>query len=191
MIIPITEGKRRTGYHPTSEKPSTTTTPRLINYRIREIVPRYRDVDIKCAISEMLQRTGNILCCEDVVALFGFLAWETRENFYALHLDTKNKILCLDQVSLGSLSSSIVHIRDVYKSALLSSAASVIFVHNHPSGDPTPSPEDKAIHQRLCEAGELLGIRVLDHLIIGREGAFESLMPGDAETNSSSSSALL
>ncbi|WP_224747089.1 JAB domain-containing protein [Pelovirga terrestris] len=184
MIIPITEGKRRSGYTPTSERPSTTTTPRLINYRIREIVPRYRDVDIKCAISEMLQRTGRIHCGEDVVALFGFLAWETRENLYALHLDTKHRILCLDQVSLGSLSSSIVHPREVFKSILVSSAAAAIFVHNHPSGDPAPSHEDKKIHQRLTEAGELLGIRVLDHLIIGRNGAFESLVsPGFGAQN--------
>ena len=179
MIIPIIQGKRRSGYQPTTKRrDNPTKTPAgLINYRIREIVPKYRDVTIRCcAISEMLQRTGTIRFCEDVATLFGFLAWETRENFYALHLDTKHRILCLDQVSLGSLCSSVVHIRDVYKSVLLSSAAAVIFVHNHPSGDPTPSPEDKEIHERLIKAGELLGIRVLDHLVIGRDGAFASLV---------------
>jgi len=179
MVIPITEGKRRRNTKPTPTKAAHVPTSKLTNYRIREIVPKYRDVEIRCSVSEMLKQTGTIRFCEDVVSLFSFLSWETRENFYALHLDTKNRILCLDQVSLGSLSSSIVHIRDVYKSVLISSAAAAIFVHNHPSGDPMPSAEDKTIHERLTAAGELLGIRVLDHLIIGRDGAFESLVyPG-------------
>ena len=192
MVIPITEAKnRRRKYAPTSTKPSPAKSSALMNYRIREIVPKYRDVEIRCSVSEMLQRTDTIRCSDDVVALFGFLAWESRENLYALHVDTKNRILCLDQVSLGSLSSSIVCPRDVFKSALISSAAAIVFVHNHPSGDPAPSPEDKVIHQRLTKAGELLGIRVLDHLIIGKDGAFESLMPGGADTNSASSSAVL
>lgn len=175
MIIPITKGKRRTGYPPSSEKPSAAATTKLTNFRVREIIPKYRDVDIECAILERLQRSGRINCCEDVAALFGSLALESKEHFYAIHLNTKHRILCLDQVSIGSLSSSIVHPREVFKSILVSSAAAVIFVHNHPSGDPAPSSEDKAIHQRLVEAGELLGIRVLDHIIIGRDGAFASL----------------
>ncbi len=176
MVIPITEAKnRRRKYAPTSTKPSPAKSSALINYRIREIVPKYRDVEIRCSVSEMLRSTGTIRFCEDVVALFGFLAFESREHFYALHLDTKHKILCLDQVSLGSLNSSVVHPREVFKSVLVSSAAAAIFVHNHPSGDPTPSPEDKEIHERLTKAGELLGIRVLDHLIIGKDGQHFSL----------------
>ena len=175
MIIPITEGKRRSVYPPTSEKPPAVATTKLTHFRVREITPIYRDVDIECAVSERLRRTGRIHCCEDVAALFRSLAFESKEHFYAIHLDTKHRILCLDQVSIGSLSSSIVHPREVFKSILVSSAAAVIFVHNHPSGDPTPSTEDKVIQQRLVEAGELLGIQVLDHIIIGRDGAFESL----------------
>ena len=85
----------------------------------------------------------------------------------ALHLDAKNRILCFELISLGSLNQSVVHPREVFKSALLSSAAAMILIHNHPSGDPSPSPEDLKITQRLKEAGELLGIKVLDHLVVG------------------------
>jgi DNA repair protein RadC len=106
---------------------------------------------------------------ENVFELFRDLAQEAKENFVALHLDTKNRIICFDKVSIGSLSASIVHPREVYKTALLSSAAAVLFIHNHPSGDTTPSREDIEMTKRLKDAGELLGIRVLDHLIIGEE----------------------
>ena len=92
---------------------------------------------------------------------------ETKEHFIALHLDSKNRLLCLEIVSVGSLNASIVHPREVYKSALLSSAAAIVFVHNHPSGDPTPSREDIELTSRLKEASELLGIRLLDHVVIG------------------------
>ena len=90
-----------------------------------------------------------------------------REEFWCLHLDTKNKLIGYEVVSVGSLNSSIVHPREVFKGLLLNNAAAVIFAHNHPSGDPTPSYEDKEITTRLKAAGELLGIRVLDHLIVG------------------------
>ncbi len=109
---------------------------------------------------------------ENVFELFRDLAKEAKENFVALHLDAKNRIICFDQVSIGSLSASIVHPREVYKTALLSSAAAVLFIHNHPSGDTTPSREDIEMTKRLKDAGELLGIRVLDHLIVGEEGYY-------------------
>ena len=83
------------------------------------------------------------------------------------HLDSKNRLLCLEIVSVGSLNASIVHPREVYKSALLSSAAAIVFVHNHPSGDPTPSREDIELTSRLKQASDLLGIRLLDHVVIG------------------------
>lgn len=100
---------------------------------------------------------------------FKFLVNESKEYFYALHLDGKNKISCLDLVSVGSLNQSIVHPREVFKSSLLSSAASLILLHNHPTGDTTPSSEDIAITRRLKEAGEILGVKVLDHIIIGSD----------------------
>lgn len=90
-----------------------------------------------------------------------------REHFRAILLNTKNQVLAIETVSIGSLNSSPVHPREVFKKAVQRSAAAVVLVHNHPSGDPTPSAEDLEITQRLSEAGKLLGIEVLDHLIIG------------------------
>jgi DNA repair protein RadC len=90
-----------------------------------------------------------------------------KEYFLILLLDGKNRILREVQISEGSLNQSIVHPREVFNPAVRESAAAVILVHNHPSGDPTPSREDLEISRRLKEAGELLGIRVLDHIIIG------------------------
>jgi DNA repair protein RadC len=102
-----------------------------------------------------------------VFEMFRELYNETKEHFVTLHLDGKNRILCKDTVSIGSLNQSIVHPREVFKTALLSNAAAILLIHNHPTGDPNPSPEDRAITSRLKEAGDLLGIRVLDHIIIG------------------------
>ena len=91
-----------------------------------------------------------------------------REQFIILHLDAKNRIIKDDVVSIGALTGTIAHPREVFKSAIKESAHSVILVHNHPSGDPTPSNEDLKMTERLFEAGEILGIKVLDHVIIGR-----------------------
>ncbi len=96
------------------------------------------------------------------------LALERHEEFYAVLLDNKNRKLKDIRISQGSLTSSIVHPRDVYLPVIRESAAAVIFVHNHPSGDPTPSREDVEITRRLREVGELVGVRVLDHVIVGR-----------------------
>jgi DNA repair protein RadC len=93
----------------------------------------------------------------------------TQEEFLLLALNTKNKIQRHFTISRGTLNSSIVHPRDVFKPALTEAAAGVIFVHNHPSGDPAPSPEDHALTRRLVEAGNILGIKVLDHVIVGSQ----------------------
>jgi len=90
-----------------------------------------------------------------------------REAVWLACLDTKNRLACLSQVSVGSLDSSLVHPREVMKTALLASASAIVLVHNHPSGDPTPSREDEAITQRIKGAADLLGVRFLDHVIIG------------------------
>jgi DNA repair protein RadC len=102
-----------------------------------------------------------------VFEIFRELAQETKEHFVVLHLDGKNRIACFDRVSVGSLNQAIVHPREVFKTALLSNAAAILLLHNHPSGDPTPSPEDLSITRRLQESGEILGIKVLDHIVIG------------------------
>jgi DNA repair protein RadC len=104
----------------------------------------------------------------DVYNLIGpSLRDEKREHFVALLLDTKNGVLRHSTISIGDLSSSIVHPREVFSVAVRHSAASLIVAHNHPSGDPTPSPEDAAVTRRLVEAGGIMGIEVLDHIVIG------------------------
>lgn len=90
-----------------------------------------------------------------------------KETFRCALLDTKNKIIREEVVSIGSLSASIVHPRDTFKAAIRESAAAVIFIHNHPSGDIRPSQEDILLTRRLIQAGDVLGIKVLDHIIIG------------------------
>lgn len=96
-----------------------------------------------------------------------------KEYFMALLLDGKNRIIKRVQISEGSLNQSIVHPREVFTTAVRESAAAVILLHNHPTGDPAPSPEDLEVTRRLCLAGELIGIRVLDHIILG-DGAYYS-----------------
>lgn len=91
------------------------------------------------------------------------------EVFSMLCLDAKGNIVGFHEVSHGDLTSSIVHPREIYKRALLNGAYGVIFAHNHPSGDVTPSSEDISTTKRLCEAGEILGIQVMDHIILGQE----------------------
>ena len=98
------------------------------------------------------------------------LKGKKKEHFYVLCLDTRNRVCNKLQVSMGNLDSSIVHPREVFKDAISSLAASVIFVHNHPSGDLEPSSEDVNLTKRLVEAGELLGIPVLDHIIVSDRG---------------------
>ncbi len=95
------------------------------------------------------------------------LRYEAREHFIILLLSTKNHVLATPVISVGSLNASIVHPREVFREAINYSAAAVILVHNHPSGDPAPSQEDIAITKKLVEAGRLLDISVLDHVIIG------------------------
>ncbi len=90
-----------------------------------------------------------------------------REQFRIVLLDAKNHVLGVRVVSVGSLSSSIVHPREIFKEAIARSSAAIILVHNHPSGDPTPSQEDVEVTRRLEEAGRLLGIEVLDHIVVG------------------------
>ncbi|MFC1961980.1 DNA repair protein RadC [Chloroflexota bacterium] len=115
---------------------------------------------------------------EDVFNLVqGRLKGKKKEYFLALLLDTRNQLIRIAEISVGSLDGSIVHPREVFKEAIAASAASVIFAHNHPSGDTTASEEDMGLTQRLTDAGRIMGIDVLDHVIIG-EGRFLSLKRG-------------
>lgn len=90
-----------------------------------------------------------------------------REHFKAVFLNTKHHVITVETVSVGSLNSSLVHPRELFKNSIKRSAAALVLVHNHPSGDPAPSPEDIQITRRLAEAGEIIGIQVIDHIIIG------------------------
>ena len=101
--------------------------------------------------------------------LQAYFSGHDREEFVIIGLDGKNRMQFLNSVSMGCLTSSIVHPREVFKAAILGNAVSLILCHNHPSGDPTPSPEDIEITKRLVAAGDLLGIKVLDHVIIGEK----------------------
>jgi DNA repair protein RadC len=102
--------------------------------------------------------------------LRNLLDHEAVEVFLILCLNTKHSLLAYHELSRGTLDSTLVHPREVFKAAMLANAASVVLGHNHPSGDPTPSPDDIALTMRLVQAGELLGVRVLDHLILGGDG---------------------
>jgi DNA repair protein RadC len=93
-----------------------------------------------------------------------------REHFRAILLDTKHRILGVRTISIGSLNSSVVHAREVFKAAVHESAQAIVLVHNHPSGHPDPSPEDLLVTERLSEAGRILGIEVLDHVVLGSRG---------------------
>jgi len=119
--------------------------------------------------SEALEPGVAVTCSDVVFAHFGpLLADEKRETFHALLLDSKNRLVAKRRISEGSLGASLVHPREAFRPAVREAAASVLFLHNHPSGDPTPSDEDRRITARLRQAGELLGIPVLDHIVIGR-----------------------
>jgi len=108
---------------------------------------------------------------DDVVAVVGpKLRREQREHFLVLLLNARHEVIGRETISVGSLNASIVHPREVFKPAITQSAASMILVHNHPSGDPEPSEEDLAITKRLVQAGELLGINILDHIIVASRG---------------------
>ena len=114
------------------------------------------------------RKADTISTPEDVVALIKPLViGRDRETFWCACLDTKNRVKKVVEVSTGSLNASIVHPRELFKEAVGVSAASVVVCHNHPSGDPTPSGADISLTRRLVKAGDVLGVEVLDHVVIG------------------------
>ncbi len=100
------------------------------------------------------------------------IADPNKEFFVALYLNTKNGVLKQEVISIGSLNTNIVHPREVFRSACMVSASSIIVAHNHPSGDPSPSKEDIDLTKNLVEAGKMMGIELLDHVIIGHESNY-------------------
>lgn len=99
--------------------------------------------------------------------LMGDMRYLKKEYFKIVLLDIKNNIIAVENISIGSLNSSVVHPREIFKTAIKKSSAAVILVHNHPSGDPHPSNEDIEVTKRISEGGKILGIEILDHVIIG------------------------
>ena len=125
--------------------------------------------------SSFLYQTRQILSPNDAYEMIKEqLEGLDREQFIIACLNTKNEPTNISVVAVGILNKAIVHPREVFKTAILSNAASVMAFHNHPSGETTPSQQDIQLTNRLYEAGELLGIKLLDHLIIG-DGSFTSL----------------
>jgi DNA repair protein RadC len=131
-------------------------------------------LEIGKRIGSQKWETGQPLhSAEDVFHHFrDNLGREKRELFYVVLLNNKNRKIREVKISEGSLTASLVHPREVYNPVIRESAAGVIFVHNHPSGDPAPSPEDIDITKRLKEVGDVMGVRVLDHVVIGHDRYF-------------------
>jgi DNA repair protein RadC len=138
--------------------------------------------------SERLEPGVSITCSDVVFAHFApLLADEKRETFHAVLLDSKNRLVDKIRISEGSLGASLVHPREAFRPAVREAAASVLFLHNHPSGDPRPSEEDRRVTQRLRRAGDLLGIPVLDHIVVGRNDYYsfaDNGWPGGRGTDS-------
>ena len=140
----------------------------VVSIRLVEEPPLYRRKELKnpCDVAELFQ---------------DFLKDCDREMFCILNLRTKNQVINVNVVGMGTLNSVLVHPREVFKSAILSNASSIILAHNHPSGDPEPSRHDIEVTKRLAEAGNLMGIEVLDHIVVAENRYFsfreENILP--------------
>ncbi|MFD4931892.1 RadC family protein [Peribacillus butanolivorans] len=143
-----------------------------------ELTPIFEVVRIRQEIKEISDpfTTYQIASPYDAQELAAsHIANEDREVFLVMMLNTKNQVVGLHRAHTGSLNASIVHPREVLKCAILNNAASIIVSHQHPSGDPTPSREDVEVTKRLAEAGKIIGIEVLDHVIVTHTGNHVSL----------------
>lgn len=123
---------------------------------------------IKAKVFQVREATGPcVRDGSDFLAPFDDIRNACKEMFFVVTLNQKNKVIDRHLISMGTLTASLVHPREVFRPAILDNAAAVAFVHNHPSGDTTPSSEDRSMTRRLKDCAELLGIRLLDHIIIG------------------------
>jgi DNA repair protein RadC len=128
-----------------------------------------------------LERGRPVRSPSDVQRHFrGCLRDFQRESFHVLLLDGRHRLIVAEEISVGTLTASLVHPREVFRDAIRSSAAALVLVHNHPSGDPSPSAEDRAVTERLRSAGFLLGIRVVDHVIVTESSYFSFREAGEA-----------
>jgi DNA repair protein RadC len=136
---------------------------RLKTFRVQFVAEPETFPGSLCRSSEDVQRLAR--------AIYETLDAD-KEHFVLLAMNNKNRVNGFKVISTGTLTASLVHPREVWRAALHLCAAAVVFVHNHPSGDPAPSPEDQDITRRLKETGDVLGIRVLDHVVLGDERFF-------------------
>jgi DNA repair protein RadC len=148
-----------------ARKPTATTRDRVTTAAHALTIPRYT-ITLRRE-GDYAAETVTMESSQDVtVVLRPLFAGADRECFVVACLDAQHQLIGVNVVSVGSLTLCVMHPREVFKPVILLNACAVILAHNHPSGDPTPSPEDRALTTRLVQAGELLGIRVLDHVIL-------------------------
>src|SRR5262245_8789767 len=141
---------------------------------IREAVVRYRG---------RARRTGETMRAPADVARFvrALVGGDAREHFVALLLDGRHRPIAYQVVSVGTATASLVHPREVFQAAVSLGACALIVAHNHPSGDPTPSAEDREVTSRLAQAGRVLGIQLLDSIVVGDRGGYVSLRETEPE----------
>ena len=126
----------------------------------------------------LLKDTVKISCANDVLPLVADIAGKQQEYFICISLNGANEVIEKRVVTIGLLDKSQIHPREVFADVIADRAAAVIFVHNHPSGDLNPSEDDKRTHEKLTEAGKILGLNILDHIIVTRKGHFSFLESG-------------
>lgn len=116
-------------------------------------------------VEETVKVFRDLLMLEDAIG-------QDKEHFYVMHLDIRSRVKMVEVVSLGTLTSSLVHPRETFRRAVAEGAASIIIAHNHPSGEADPSDEDTKVTKQMFEAGQLLGITMLDHIVFSKDGYF-------------------
>jgi DNA repair protein RadC len=137
--------------------------------KFRTIKPVFETLTIKEPITNYLDPKARLTTPSQIWELFRFLGKESKEWMVVLLMDGKNRLSAVDICSIGTLNQSLCHPREIFKSALIASCAAIVLIHNHPSGDTSPSSEDLAITRRLKEAGDIIGIKILDHLVVSTD----------------------
>ena len=141
--------------------------------RVRELTVAYRPLPGPFAFDGRKRLSSPR---EAAALLVPLLSTEAAEVFGILCLSSKHTLIAWHEVSRGTLDTTLVHPREVFKAAILANTASLVLVHNHPSGDPTPSPDDVALTNRLVQAGQILGIEICDHIVIGHDSRYFSFL---------------
>ncbi|OGS22185.1 MAG: hypothetical protein A2252_04245 [Elusimicrobia bacterium RIFOXYA2_FULL_39_19] len=143
---------------------------------MRKYKPSFKHLFVKVRLEKNNYKVGQQIKTPECVirAVERMIHDLDREVFIVLHLNTRNSVVAVEEVAKGSVDCVVISPREVFKTALLCNASSIILMHNHPAGKTDPSEEDKTITNRLIDAGKLLGIEVLDHIVVGNEGKFLS-----------------